>query len=58
MVVNECNVATRIDTSESLGTYVNDDVECLDSDTILDQIKDITVMSKVMTQYVFDPLQY
>ena len=58
MVVNECNVATQIDESEGLSTYVTDNVECLDSDTILDQIKDITVMSKVMTQYVFDPLQY
>ena len=58
MVVNECNVATQVDESEGLSTYVTDGAECLDSDTILDQIKDITVMSKVMTQYVFDPLQY
>ena len=53
MVVNECNVATSIDASEGLSSYA--DVECLESDIIRDQIKDITVMSKVMTEYVFDP---
>ena len=58
MVVNECNTALQIDQENNLSSYVDTSIGCLDFEQAQSYVNTVTVMSKVMTHYIFDPLEF